>query len=80
MAFEHVALPFPDAVSVWVPNEVEGQILGGNERHYTVALQLYFPLVTYARRHGFTWLVRQETELRYLRADGSIGAVARRAA
>jgi Uma2 family endonuclease len=63
----------PWRVSTYVPNERETQILGGNQTHSSVGINLYQTLRTYAARLGLRWLVRFEAELRYPRADGTIG-------
>ncbi|MGH2388813.1 MAG: Uma2 family endonuclease, partial [Chloroflexota bacterium] len=60
-------------VATYVPNERETQILGGNQTHASVGMNLYQTLRTYAARLGVLWLVRFETELRYPRADGTTG-------
>jgi hypothetical protein len=69
MAVQHSAPIYPMAVSVWIPNEVEGQILGGIQAHVDATQDACLPLRAHSERHGLAWLVRQEGELRYLRAD-----------
>jgi hypothetical protein len=68
MALQHSAPIYPMAVSVWIPNEVEGQILGGIQAHVDATQDACLPLRAHSDRHGLGWLVRQEGELRYLRA------------
>jgi Uma2 family endonuclease len=68
MAIQHLPPVYPSAVTVWIPNEMEGQILGGTQTHISAAQETSLPLVLYARRTGLDWLVRQEGELRYQRA------------
>lgn len=55
-------------VTVYIPNEVEGQILGGTRAHASAAGQGRHTLETYARRRGLDWLVRQEAQILYPRA------------
>jgi hypothetical protein len=59
------------SVQVWVPNEREGQILGGTPTHADATTETCMALRTHSERLGLGWLVRQENELRYLRATYS---------
>ena len=68
MAIQHSASIYPRVVSVWIPNEVEGQILGGTQTHVDATQDACIPLRAYSLQQGLDWLVRQEGELRYLRA------------
>jgi hypothetical protein len=68
MAIERIPARLPFSVSVWIPNEREGQILGGTRTHSLVTQGVCQPIETYAHRQGLDWLVRQETEIRYPRA------------
>ncbi len=63
----------PWRVATYVPNERETQILGGNQTHASVGINLYQTLRTYAARLGVLWLVRFEAELHYPRTDGTTG-------
>jgi len=63
----------PWRVTTYVPDEKETQTLGGTETHASVGMELVHTLRAYAARLGILWLVRFETELRYPRANGTIG-------
>jgi Uma2 family endonuclease len=67
MAIQQRPWAVSHAVQVWVPNEREGQILGGTQTHADATTDTCKPLRTYALRHGLGWVVRQETELLYQR-------------
>ena len=58
-------------VTVYIPNEVEGQILGGTQTHSNTSIEICRPLETYALRQGRDWLVRQETQILYPRTSYS---------
>lgn len=68
MAIEQLPARLPFAVSVWIPNEREGQILGGTQTHVDATHGVCHALRSFARRQGLDWLVREETEVRYPRA------------
>jgi hypothetical protein len=68
MAIERIPARLPFAVTVWIPDEREGQILGGTQTHVEATVGTCFPLRTHARRLGLDWLVQQEGEIRYPRA------------
>jgi len=61
-------------VQVWLPDELETDILGGTLDHATATYECYSDLDTHQSRASLAWLVRPETELIYPRADGSGGA------
>ncbi|HVA91203.1 MAG TPA: Uma2 family endonuclease [Chloroflexota bacterium] len=61
------------AVTTFLPNERETQILGGTQAHYMVGDNLAKGLRTHAGRLGVLWLVRSETDLHYPRADDTTG-------
>ena len=61
-------------VQVWLPDELETDILGGTLDHATATYEGYSDLDTHQSRAGLAWLVRPETELIYPRADGSDGS------
>jgi Uma2 family endonuclease len=71
MAIQQLPWAVPRAVQVWIPNEREGQILGGVPSHSDATTETCKPLRTHSERLGLGWLVRQENELRYLRATYS---------
>ena len=52
-------------VQVWLPDELETDILGGTLDHATATYECYSDLDTHQSRSGLDWLVRPETELRY---------------
>jgi Uma2 family endonuclease len=68
MAIQQLAWAVPRPVTVWIPNEREGQILGGVPSHADATTEACKTLRTHARRQGLDWLVRQENDLRYVRA------------
>jgi len=75
MAIEPLSIAStPWRVSTYVPNEVEGQILGGTFRHYTLTQQICAALARHATEQGHTWVVRGETQIIYPRAKGSDGS------
>jgi Uma2 family endonuclease len=63
----------PWCVDVYLPNETETQILGGNDAHSAAGYNLNQTLRTYSERVGKVWLVRFESELRYPRMVGKTG-------
>ncbi|HEY8283244.1 MAG TPA: Uma2 family endonuclease [Chloroflexota bacterium] len=70
---QHTANSQPWCVTTYLPNEREGQILGGTEAHSAVGNTLARTLRTHSERQGLVWLIRFEGELRYPRADGTTG-------
>ena len=75
MAVERLAPSLPYwPVAVWLPDEREGQVLGGTQGHLGVAQQLCLALENYSRRWALGWLVRQEGQLLYPRLDGTQGS------
>jgi Uma2 family endonuclease len=65
--------PQPWCVNVYLPDETETQILGGNDAHSAAGYNLNQTLRTYSERVGKIWLVRFESELRYPRTVGKTG-------
>ena len=63
----------PWCVDVYLPNETETQILGGNDAHSVAGYTLNQTLRTYSGRQGKVWLVRFEAELCYPRTVGKPG-------
>jgi len=63
----------PWCVDIYLPNETETQVLGGNEAHSAAGYNLSQTLRTYSGREGKIWLVRFESELRYPRTVGKAG-------
>ena len=75
MAIEPLSIALtPWRVSTYVPNEVEGQILGGTFRHYTLTQQICSALARHASEQGHLWVVRGETQIIYPRAKGADGS------
>ena len=75
MAIEPLSIAStPWRVSTYVPNEVEGQILGGTFRHYTLTQQICAALARHASEQGHIWVVRGETQIIYPRAKGADGS------
>ena len=62
-------------VSTWVPDEHEGDIFATTDDHAQIAHGASAVLRLYARRLGYVWLARSETQILYPRTDGTIGSV-----
>jgi Uma2 family endonuclease len=68
MAIQQLAWAVPRPVAAWIPNEREGQIVGGTPAHADATSESCMTLRTHGLRQGLGWVVRQEAELRYPRA------------
>ena len=61
-------------VQVWLPDELETDILGGTLDHATATYECYSDLDTHQSRTELGWLVRPETELLYPAPKGRTGS------
>jgi Uma2 family endonuclease len=65
----------PWKVQIWVPDETETTKVPGNFDHNQAMSCAAGDLLRYARHQGLIWLVRDDTELDYPRADGGTGSL-----